>query len=363
VKVLFDYRAFADLSYGGVTRYFVELASNLQVLGLADVTMLSPLHVNEDLQALRLARVVGIRVPRFRGVNRLIRPVDELITRLWTRTVSQDIVHETSYPRWNTRRVGAPLVTTVHDMIHEKFVDPSSIADGDKARAVKAADRIICVSEHTRRDLLDIFDVDPAKVDVVYHGSSFRRTAGPEASSPKVEQPFLLYVGRRVAYKNFDRLLQAFASSSRLRKDFILLCFGAGEFTRDERIRIADLKLPNSSIVHISGTDLDLERLYSSATALVYPSLYEGFGLPPLEAMTMQCPVVCSRSSSIPEVVGSAGAYFEPDSVESIRDALEATVYDAARLSELRKMGLAQSRRFSWERCARDTYDCYRKLG
>ncbi|MBY0374762.1 MAG: glycosyltransferase family 4 protein, partial [Bryobacteraceae bacterium] len=354
VKVLFDYRAFADLPYGGVTRYFVELAQHLSEAGLAEVTMFAPLHVNEDFQNGTRAHAIGIRVPSFRGVNRLVRPVDEVLTRLWTHAQRYDVLHETYYPRWKGGRARTPVVTTVHDMIHEKFIDPSSVVDGHKVRAVRAADRIICVSKHTRRDLLEMFGVDPGKVDVVYHGSSFARTAVPEEPVVPAGRPYLLYVGRRVPYKNFDRLLESFASSKRLQKDFDLLCFGGGAFTADEEERIAALRLPRSCVFHKGGADRHLQRIYGGATALVYPSLYEGFGLPPLEAMTMGCPVICSQSSSLPEVVGSAGAYFNPESVDSMREAIESTVYDPGRLSNMRNAGLLQAQRFSWEQCARD---------
>jgi glycosyltransferase involved in cell wall biosynthesis len=362
MRVLFDYRIFSDVAYGGVSRYFVELARHLASATDASATIVAPLHINEDLQSCEGIRVRGLRVPEFRGVKRIVRPVNEAVTRLWMLTGGFDVVHETYYPRWARPDTGVPLVTTVHDMIHEKFVDHGSLKNGHKARAVRNADRVICVSEHTRRDLMEMLGTDPAKIVVVHHGSSFSERSHEESHGEIVERPFLLHVGRRANYKNFPRLVEAFGSSLPVLSEFALVCFGGGEFAADEIAMARKAGIPDDRFIHVDGDDRILAALYRQATALVYPSLYEGFGLPPLEAMSLGCPVICSNSSSIPEVVGDAGAYFDPTDTGSIRDAIVETVSTPARLQDLQRAGPLRARQFSWAACAARTYDVYRSI-
>ena len=255
------------------------------------------------------------------------------------------------------------MILTVYDMIHEKFLEHGSRLDTtrrDKSLAVKRANHIICISEHTRQDLVELLDVDPAKTSVVYPGYSLMSNNTPVQRSIKHDRPYILYVGNRGSYKNFDGLLQAYANSPMLRNDFDLICFGGGKFTAAERNRFHRLGLGMDAIHHAHGSDLILADCYRGAKAFIYPSLYEGFGLPPLEAMNFDCPVVCSKTSSIPEVVGDAGEYFDPHDIDSIRTAIERVVSDDALRNGLILKGKARLGVFSWQRCAKETLDVYR---
>ena len=125
---------------------------------------------------------------------------------------------------------------------------------------------------------------------------------------------------------------------------------------------MTQLGLGEDLLQQISGSDADLANLYCAATALVYPSRYEGFGIPLLEAMSLGCPVVCSNSSSIPEVVDNAGEYFAPGDRDSIQDALERVLQSSSRQVELADLGHVRCRHFSWNRCAAETHSVYKKL-
>src|SRR5258706_1095736 len=175
-------------------------------------------------------------------------------------------------------------------------------------------------------------------------------------------RPFLLYVGDRRGYKNFLGLVQAYAASPWLRDNFRITCFGGGNFSPSERETFAALRLGDAHIRQIAGGDERLARLYRNAAVFIYPSIYEGFGIPLLEAMSLDCPIACSRSSSIPEVAGDAGEYFDPTDLDSIRHALENVLQSAHRRQELVALGRLQRQRFSWERCARETLRGYREL-
>ena len=138
--------------------------------------------------------------------------------------------------------------------------------------------------------------------------------------------------------------------------------FWGGAFTKKEKELFRSLKIPENKIVQISGNDMLLSSLYSSAEAFIFPSLYEGFGLPLLEAMSADCPVICSNASSFPEVAGNAAEYFDPESEESLIDALENLLFDEVRKKSLIKAGLDRVKCFSWEKCATETEAVYTKL-
>jgi glycosyltransferase involved in cell wall biosynthesis len=234
-----------------------------------------------------------------------------------------------------------------------------------KKDAVSRADHVICISENTRRDLVEMFGVAETKVSVVYLGYDELATSGkePEAVAAVTSScPYLLYVGTRGGYKNFEGLLRAYASSGFLRDNFSLVTFGDGPFRGEENLLIKELGLSNGQVKQIGGEDNVLGHLYKGAAAFVYPSLYEGFGIPPLEAMSIGCPVICSNTSSLPEVVGNAGEYFDPGSIESIRTALETVLQSTTRRDDLIKMGHMRSASFSWARCADETLAIYRSL-
>jgi glycosyltransferase involved in cell wall biosynthesis len=246
-------------------------------------------------------------------------------------------------------------------------VDPAAEQKGRgvhhraRRQAERQADHVICVSENTRKDLLDLLDVSADKVSVVHHGCSLRTGNGLHSETARDREPYLLHVGLRSRYKNFRRLLEVYAGSKRLRSDFKLICFGGPPFTSEEAREMARLGI-RDRVTRVAGDDSALRKLYSSAVCFVYPSLYEGFGIPVLEAMSCECPVACSRTSCLPEVAGPAAEYFDPGDCDSMQTAIEAVVYSPDRARELMNCGLVRSAQFSWDECARQTLQVYSSL-
>ena len=203
------------------------------------------------------------------------------------------------------------MVVTHHDCIHERFPalfpNAASIVES-KRKLLARADAIICVSESSESDLLHFYDVVEMKTHVVHHGFSPLQNLPDDAHGMR-KKPYLLYVGSRAAYKNFGLLLEAFSRSG-LAADYRLLAVGGGSFTSAEQERIASLKLGGWVNVLPKADDGTLARAYREAALFIYPSLYEGFGFPPLEAMSMGCPVLVNRTSSLPEICGDAAFYF-----------------------------------------------------
>jgi glycosyltransferase involved in cell wall biosynthesis len=361
MKVAFDYQAFTNQSYGGVSRYFVRLAQEF-LRYEQDIQIFSPLHRNRYLKELPAEIVHGKELNSF-------PPKSKPLFLAWNQIKSNsaicnwhpDVIHETYYAAKPVGNTDALRVVTVYDMIHELFPNNFSWLDRttqQKKISLTRADKIICISHNTKRDLIDIFNLPEEKIFVVHLG--FEKFS-PNETTVKIQldKPYLLYVGSRAGYKNFRGLLDAFASSHKLNNDFRLIAFGGGAFNREEINLFQKLGISLNNVQQISGNDEVLGRLYQHARAFIYPSLYEGFGLPPLEAMAHDCPVISSNTSSMPEVIGDAGVYFSPKNIDSIRDAIERTVYSDNAIHLLTQKGVKQLKNFSWQKCAEETLKIY----
>lgn len=367
MRVAFDQQIFLLQEYGGISRYICSLAKALADIQDVEAKIVAPLHYNAHLQDLVGPSVFGCRAPRIARTPRIVSALSKFVAGQVIRAYRPDIVHETYYSDAVVSPKKSASVVTVYDMIVERFpegFERNDYGTEQKRAAVMRADHVICISESTRRDLLELFDVPEQKVSVVYLGYDALSVANPLSNkiAAVTVSPYLLYVGSRGGYKNFEGMLRAHASSQFLKDNFSIICFGGGVFTQNETQLIDELGLSTEKIKQIGGGDDTLAQLYKDAEAFVYPSLYEGFGIPPLEAMSLGCPVICSNTSSIPEVVGDAGEYFEPGNIESIRVAVENVMQSNIRRGELVKNGHNRCAKFSWSRCANETLANYRKL-
>lgn len=365
MKIIYDHQIFAQQKYGGISRYFLELAHRMPLEEGGNAAIFAPLHINAYIQSSHATR--GVRLPKFRGSTLAINAADNIMGRVaikYRRDI--DIFHSTYYAKASYSPAHSKRVLTVFDMIHERF--PDSFRDGGKTTALKRSavqnsDHIICISENTRRDLIDLFDVPAQMTSVVYLGHSL--TCSTTDNHPyRLPQgtPYLLYVGNRSGYKNFANLVAAYAQSVTLPKTYALACFGGGKFSQEERDLVRFYGLPAERVVHIEGGDDTLSRLYSGATAFIYPSLYEGFGIPPLEAMAHGCPVLCSNASSLPEVVGAAAELFDPYDSGNICSTIERVVSSQAMSAALVARGYERIAQFSWNKCSSETFDIYKRL-
>lgn len=376
MKIAYDPQIFSAQIYGGISRYFCEIASRIAKQPGMQVSIIAPMYINAYLAHVPPGIVSGFRAPktdRFQtnsGVNypRLaFRGLGLLMGDWMLRAMKPDILHETYFSPYRLGGRRARRVLTIHDMIHEKFTSSFPHADKTaryKALAAERADHVICVSESTRRDAIEILGLPPDKTSVIYLGFDLMNTAGTRAAEPvfPTREPFLLYVGNRGGYKNFLRLLEAYEASPQLKTEYKLICFGGGVFHADELKMMETLGLDGGQVIQLGGDDQLLAKLYERASAFIFPSLYEGFGIPPLEAMLHDCPVVCSNTSSIPEVVGDASEYFNPADTDSMRTAIERVVTSDSRRKLLIAKGRERLKCFSWDRCALQTADVYASL-
>ena len=174
--------------------------------------------------------------------------------------------------------------------------------------------------------------------------------------------PYLLYVGQRSGYKNFDRLLKAFAADRELQVDYRLVCFGGGALTEEERAAFSHYGLQKARVLQVDGGDDMLASLYKQAEVFIYPSLYEGFGIPPLEAMASGCPVISSDVSSMPEILGDAAEYFQPEDTQLLLAAITRVLNSAEHATNLKESGLRRAKNYTWKKCAEETLLAYSAL-
>lgn len=311
--------------------------------------------------------VIGVEVPKWlhSGLGiRIARALGMLFDPLaisWRSALSRElVVHRTYYfPSVPLPRV--PTVITVHDMIHE--LNPNDFpTDDPTARQKRAwctkADLIIAISEHTARQAVERLNLDPARIRVVHHGVSYLLPDEERLEGLRRRQPFILYVGSRGGYKNFNALLRAYAQTDSCREGVDLVAFGGGPATPSELKLIRTLGL-DDRLRFSSGDDGALASHYAAALALIYPSLDEGFGLPPLEAMLHGCPVAAAKEGAIPEVSGPAVLLFDPKSTEELRDAIDRIIGDETLRRKLMELGQVHASRFSWSACAARTLAAY----
>ena len=364
MKIAFDHQTFTHQSYGGISRYYTTLAAELLLLG-KDARVFAGFHRNKYLAGLPRPNVRGVNIGYYPPKTwRPLHLLNHTLTQVHINSWGADIVHETYYS--SLPRLGSKVmrVTTAHDMIHEIFRDDFPVNDKTtmhKKRTFERVDHIISISNSTKRDLLKYFDVDESKISVVHHGVDVEKYQAHIDHEPR-QRPYFLYVGARGGYKNFRSVLRALACSRSLKKEFDLIAFGGGKFSSEEVRLISELGFKNAQVEQIAGCDDVLVGLYRQAVAFIYPSLYEGFGLPPLEAMAAGCPVICSNSSSMPEVVNNAGEYFDPTCYESMAGVIEKVAFSSDLRSELIKAGYVNVNKFSWANCAQETMSIYNQL-
>jgi glycosyltransferase involved in cell wall biosynthesis len=257
------------------------------------------------------------------------------------------------------------MVITHHDCTHEKF--PAEFrylgwVIRANQRQFARADAIICISEASRQDLLRFYDIDPGKTRVIHHGFT-RLQRSPEAAAElrrQLRRDYVLYVGSRALYKNFSGLLRAFHDAG-LQRTMDLVVLGGGPMSAEDEQLISDLGLAPAVVRIGRVTDALLAEAYAAARVLAYPSLSEGFGFPPLEAMYLGCPVLVCNSTSLPEICRDAPFYYEANSQESLRLALESSVSDESARAQSIARGHAVASRFTWGKCAEQTLALYRE--
>lgn len=329
-------------SNGGCTVYFNQILSFLQ-------------KDNYRLDYLKFSATEENNIKLFGQNTKLHHRSAKLLER-WrdvdVNDFSDDIIFHSTHYRLPNRKV--KTVTTVHDFTYELYRHGPArwMHSWQKFRAIRNSDLVICVSHNTAKDLMRFCPIDEKKIRVVHNGVS--ETYVVDAMATKTNE--VVFVGARGWYKNFIMAVKSLVEHP----DLQLSIVGGGALTADE-ISLLDEHIPNRYQWLGRVSDEELNEIYNRAYCLLYPSSYEGFGIPVIEAMKSGCPVIAVHSSSIPEVACDAAILVESASVENFQHALS-QLASASHRETLIQRGLLQAAKFSWEQCYRGTLAVYQEL-
>ena len=365
MKIYYDNQIFRLQKYGGISRYFVRLAE--QLAGMNHHPMvLGGFHMNAYLRDLDRSLTKGVYLEKYpKGTIRLLRDSGKLINQAYATLTRPHIVHETYFSEDPMLKGGKRRVITEYDCLHELYPElfpQVQLKTKEKKRAFDRADLILAISHQTKADMLKFFSVPEEKIQVTHLAADPKIAEDRIVYPPVAERPFLLYVGIRMKHKNFEGMVRAFAASTRLMKEFDLVVFTPLPFSSLELKLFDDLGFGEDQVKRVEGDDPQLFGYFKTARAFVYPSLYEGFGIPPLEAMTYGCPVVCSNTSSLPEVVGDAALTFDPENLEEMSSQMERMAIDDSLRAGFIQKGNERITHFSWQKTAQETLQHYEGL-
>ena len=351
---------FSIQKYGGVTKYFCELIKNIPPENNYKLSVLfSDNHYLKEDQKIFKKTFLPIPDRDFKLKGRIkdfIYTVNEHFSKKIIKGEDYDIFHPTYYGNYFLGSLKKPYVITVHDLIafKDNFYTDTSLRSQMK-KTIDNANRIISISENTKKDLVELLHIDEKKIDVIYHGYN-----KPESEHKKNELgEYILFVGRRSGYKNFSTFASAISILFRKEKDLKLVCVGE-PFNSKEVSMLKTLDILEKTTV-LTVTEQKLNNLYSNALLFVYPTLYEGFGMPILEAFANKCPICVSNTSCLPEIAGNAALYFDPKEAESIVEAISKLLQDKDFSSELVDKGSERLLYFSWKNTAKQTITSYKK--
>lgn len=366
IRVGFDDQIFVAQARGGISKYFVELVSRLPKYGIEPV-ILSKRTRNLHLAESGLVPSYGpdtLLKDKMRGYS--WRATGFPRTQIRPRKAQIDLLHFTFTLGPYLRTWRGPSVVTVFDMIPEVYPEyfPMGNPHFAKKRFCDQVDRIISISKSTTNDMLRLFGGQLSSKTVEIPFGVGEQFLLPRLSRPKNElelpDKYLLFVGVRRGYKHFDDALEAFHRLAQQDPQLHLVVVGGGPFAPAEEESIRSLKLSNR-IVKIAPEDSQMPEVYRRAQVFVFPSVYEGFGLPTLEALASGTPTVLADASCSREVGGDIAQYFSPGDIDQLVTVIAAAMTPESK-NKVKSQGLRRAESFSWDSVARETAGVYREL-
>ncbi|GAP72123.1 glycosyltransferase, group 1 [Candidatus Symbiothrix dinenymphae] len=359
MKILYDHQIFSLQKYGGVSKYFSEM---LYCMSKEYWTTSVLFSNNEYLKNKKLLQCKQI-FPQywFRGQGRLMLEINKPYSIYRILKGDFDVFHQTNFETYCLPFLkGKPMVTTFHDMNFATYNRDDRMVKLQK-KSVARADKIIAISENTKKDLVEMWNIAPPKIDVVYHGIDETipdRLIGERI----VHYPYILYVGRRGGFKNFQFLAKAFAKiKSQDHYGSLKLVCTSEPLSATEIAFLQEIKVWND-IIHIAASEKTMANLYKYAELFVFPSIYEGFGMPILEAMSYGCPSVIAKASCFPEVAKDAAVYFDPYDVDDLIYKITNMLDDKAKRHQYADKGYLRCKDFSWAKTAQGHLNVYQSL-
>lgn len=362
-KVLIDHQIFTMQNFGGISRVFTELYKEFEKS--PDVEPMLPILFSDNEYINEIKKVWSIFPNNKSFIKKLFYyAVNRIYSTFILLKGDFDVFQPTYYdPYFLPFLKNKPFTLVVHDMTHEIF--PETVSKKDKTiewkeKLVHKADKIIAISENTKKDIVKFYGINEEKIDIVYWATSLKvSNTNLDIDLPK---RYILFVGNRNTYKNFELFFKSITKLLKEDRGLSLLCAGSSKFNEKEIEMFNSLEVTNK-VKHIGfKDDNELAYIYSKAICFVFPSLYEGFGLPVLESFACDCPAVVSNSSSLPEVGEDAVQYFNPEDKKSIHDTVKKVVEDLKLREEMRERGRERLKLFSWKKTAKKIIAIYKDL-
>lgn len=369
MKIIIEPQIFNDQEFGGISRYYSEIYKGLKKHPKVSFNLpllhTENLHIKDSVNnEMNLLNKFLIKNNIFkRKVLRRLKRHNKrnILNQLKKR--DYDLVIPTYYDTYFLEHIGKkPFVLTVYDMIHEifpQYFDETDDTSKRKKILIEKATRIIAVSQNTKRDILNFFPhIDENIIDVIYHGHSDQLHL--EQECPYLPKRYLLYVGNRHHYKNFHFFLESIQNL--LKEDNTLYAFFAGgyPFREDEQKFIDELGI-RDKLIQYKFNDNELNSIYKNALCFVFPSEYEGFGIPVLESMSNSCPIILPKHSSFPEVAGDAGIFYELNNHKDLEQKIRLTIENPEFKKKHIALGLEQVKKFSWKEASLQCLETYKK--
>jgi len=366
MKILFDHQIFISQNYGGISRYFYELINKFINYDRMECELSLKYSNNYYLKKLtNFSYKTFFENYSFKGKYRLLNILNKRTSKKCISKGNYDIFHPTYYDPYFLEYIGnKPFVLTIYDMIHEIYPEMFSLKDNTSKRKkllAQRAEKIIAISENTKKDIIRFFNINEKKIEVIFLANSMNAAEKIVVMNITLPKTYILFVGSRGGYKNFNLFIEAISPILLEDTEVDVVCIGGGNFKEIEKEKFIRLNIANR-IHQYSVNDNILAYLYQNAIAFVFPSLYEGFGIPILEAFSCGCPVVASDASSLPEVAGEAAMYFNPKSKLSMLSSVKKVVYDKNLRSQLIEKSIQRMREFSWEKTAKKTKKLYESI-
>ncbi len=361
MKIFFDGSIFSRQKIGGISRLGFELIKELSKKKDIEQIFYRGFYVdNYPFKKEWFSKYYGIKRQDFLK-GRIFNFLDNVgANYFYNANADKNLIYHSLYYRVPKNSKG-PVVVHCYDMIQELFGGNIKTIRFKK-KSFDAANLIIAISESTKKDLCRLYPINPKKVIVASPGVSevFFDSNNFVKITPK--RPYMLYVGgRNYEYKNFDILLNTFIDKKYFLQ-FDLVVFGGEKELTSVQKEIIRKYNGGTWLRQEFGNDEKLADIYAKATVFIYPSLYEGFGIPPLEAMACNCPVVASNTSSIPEAVGDAGLLFNPKDPNDLAEKIDKILHDKELSKNLIEKGKARAKQFTWSAMAEQIYQAYTKL-
>jgi len=371
-RILLDPEIFIIQEFGGISRYYTELYSafenNSETKITCPILYTDNIHFKEsplfeysyqkrNSFLIKCSELVRSYLPR------KLKKKSKAETISLLKKQEFDVFIPTYYdPYFLPYLENKPFVLTVYDMIHELYPhyftnDKTTVPN--KKILIESAAKIIAISESTKRDILRIYPSIPAqKIDIVYLAHTIKMDAQTEIQTP---ENYILFVGNRTVYKNFIFFLKAALPILRNRKDLFILCAGGNSFNEEE-IQLINESGVRDQLIQRNFKDSELADYYKKALCFVFPSEYEGFGIPVLEAMACGCPVILANHSSFPEVAGDAGIYFKLNHAADLKEKLILLLDNPDIRNDYKLKGLTQASKFNWKKTTDECLKVYQTI-